>query len=116
MQDSIITPILTNLVMLLPMFLVFLTGIILALARWNRHPLVSMLTCIGFAIICFMLIAVSGLSIWLPRYLARSGEAAPNLGAIFKIIHLTGSILGACGWGFILAAIFMGRSRRLPEK
>ncbi|MCX7048028.1 MAG: hypothetical protein NTX50_21395 [Candidatus Sumerlaeota bacterium] len=116
MQDSILTPILMNLVMLIPMFLVFLAGIILALVRWNRHPLVSILTCIGFAIICLMLIAVTSLNNWLPRYMARSGEAAPNLGAMFNIIHIIGSILGACGWGFILAAIFMGRSRRLPEK
>ncbi len=48
MDTNLTSLIINSLLMQVPVFLVWLVGLVLALVRWKRHPKVSLLTCIAF--------------------------------------------------------------------
>jgi hypothetical protein len=78
----------------LPVYLVWLVGVILALVSWKKHPSVSLVTLIGFVIL-YLLTFVSLL------ITASHGMISGQLGIIFFE-----ALIRACAWGLILAAIF----------
>ena len=98
----------------IPLYIVFLIGIILAIVTWKRHPRVSMLVCIGIVIDCIAMTVGTGLFAWLPNYWMQSGRTTSELGNIMGIISLCRIIITAGAWGIIITAIFIDRSQPLP--
>jgi hypothetical protein len=78
----------------LPVYLVWLVGLILSLAGWKKHPSVSLVALIGFVIL-FLLALVTQLTT--PRYGVNWSQAG---------IAFLEALIRAGAWGLVLAAIF----------
>ena len=78
----------------LPVYLVWLVGIILALVGWKKHPSVSLVALIGFVIL-FLLALFTQLTT------VRHGVNWSQVGVAFLE-----ALVRAGAWGLVLAAMF----------
>ncbi|MEO7913536.1 MAG: hypothetical protein ABIV47_28120 [Roseiflexaceae bacterium] len=93
-----------------PQLLIWLAGIALAIAWWQRAPKVALVTCIACGL--FLLDALIGTAILvvLPSMMIDNGQSAPQIGNAFALISGVRSLLHAVIWVAVLFAIFSGRS------
>jgi hypothetical protein len=88
----------------LPLCTVCLIGFILALVRWQRHPITSLLTVLGTGILAF-----NSLVWWIvPDRLVTTD----NVTEIFVIHGFARHFLTAAGVALLVAAVFSPQSRR----
>ena len=90
----------------IPVFVVWLAGIVLALVRWKRHPKVSLLTIIAFVIFFAEMLFVFYLDVWKLQTLSA------NLEFVSTVINIIESLMTAAAWGLLLVAIFGWRSEK----
>jgi hypothetical protein len=95
-----------------PVYVVLIVGIVIAAARWSRHPRVSLLAVSGMAILLLFDVVWMLLNPWLQIVLIRQGVMTARLGFIFGLVSFAASLVRALGWGLVLAALFTGRSFR----
>lgn len=94
----------------IPVFLVWIAGIVLALVTWRRHTRVSLLVVI--ALVIFILESLVGgfVNTWLPlNFRSQFGTNVSQIGWVLTAWSCVRSILSAIAWGLILAAIFAWR-------
>ena len=77
-----------------PIYLVWLVGVILALANWKKHPSVSLAALIGFVILVL-------LALFTQLTTVRHGVNWSQAGIAFLE-----ALIRAGAWGLVLAAIF----------
>ncbi|MGD0750499.1 MAG: hypothetical protein ABSA23_03715 [Anaerolineales bacterium] len=78
----------------LPVYLVWLVGVILALVGWKKHPSVSLVALIGFVILVL-------LALFTQITTVRHGVNWSQAGIAFLE-----ALIRAGAWGLVLAAIF----------
>jgi hypothetical protein len=88
----------------LPVYLVWLAGIVLALVNWRRHPRVSLLLLI--AMVLFFLDAAIGPVLNLRLAMLRNRESLVNGPRLVFLIDLARSLIHATSYGLLLGAIF----------
>lgn len=96
----------------IPVFIVWLVGIVLAVVYWRWHPKVSLLAFIALAAFLVTSLFGSALSMWLPIGLQRRGWALARVGMIVTVVGFIRSLVSATLWGLLIAAIFGWRSER----
>ena len=91
-----------------PVMLVWVGGIVFAMTRWRRHPMVSLLTVVALLGLLLTTIAAVCISAWLPRLM---GELDPERAeTIYHMFWAFVSALRAVAWGAILVALFGWRT------
>jgi hypothetical protein len=101
----------TNILTQLPVFLVWIVGIIFAIAYWKRAPRPATYTLIAIAI--FIISAILAIMVNSNLLLGLHARGMP-IGQVSFIIgglNIFISLVRALGWGFILAAVFTARPR-----
>ncbi len=96
----------------LPLYLVWLVGIILAIAFWRRHPRVSLLTII--ALVLFLLEGISGLAFTLATPFLVRGAIA-NYMALNGILSVVQGIVSLIAWIILLVALFGWRQEAAKQ-
>jgi hypothetical protein len=97
----------------LPLYLLWMVGIILALVRWQRHPKVSILAGLAFLILIVNGMASTMTMAWLPGYLqSAQNYSAEQLGQVLSVVRVFFNLVSAVAWSLILVAIFGERNRR----
>jgi hypothetical protein len=99
----------------LPLILAWLTGIILAIVFWHRHPKVSLLAIIALSGFLVLSITGTSLSILLPNSLREQGLSTAKIMVRQGIIATIITLLSAGFWGLLLAAIFSDRKNNPPR-
>lgn len=89
--------------------LVFLAGIVFAIARWKRHPKVSALTVAGLVVFQFQSLAFSSVYYFLPR-LATRGWTWAAIDNLFIVLDVCHDIFFSGAIALLAAAVFIGRS------
>jgi len=89
----------------LPFFAAYLVAAVLALGRWNRHPMTSVLVLTGAGISVFARLA----TLALPAVLAAAGGDAGS--TLWLGFALTG-LLSSAGLACLVAAVFTDRSTK----
>ena len=89
----------------LPFILILLVGFIIALVRWKKHPMVSLLVTLMFAVEVIIVLPFSLAAVLIPTfvsgyYLVRS------LGMITGAVSLIATLASAIVWILALVAIF----------
>lgn len=97
-----------------PLWLVWISGILVALARWQRHPRISLLACILCGALLVESIIGAFITAWLPQFILERGEGATTLGTVFAVIGAIRSLIHAILWGLALFAIFGWRAEQVP--
>lgn len=92
--------------MQLPVYLVWLAGVVLCVYNWQRHPRPARITLIALVVLFLTSLAGTALSSWLPFFLHAQGMAASRMGLISTLIGVIRAVLNALGFGLLLAAIF----------
>ena len=96
----------SNLLVQLPVILVWLVGSILSLSYWRRHPRVSRLTLIAIAVLFVESLAGTYLSFGLPLMLSERGWHSSRLGIFLSTVGFVRALVRAGSWGLLLSAIF----------
>jgi hypothetical protein len=99
----------SNLLVQLPVILVWLVGVILSLSYWRRHPKVSRFTLIAIAVLFVESLAGTYLSLYLPLTLSERGWNSGRLGILLSTVGFARALVRAVSWGLLLAAIFARR-------
>src|SRR6266498_4287180 len=99
----------------LPSLLTLLACMIFAIARWKRHPKVSLVVLISLGLLFFHVLVFSIVYNWVPDWFIRSATAADIESVsrnVFLVLGLIASSTRAVGFGLLLTAIFMLRKPR----
>ena len=92
----------------LPSFVTLLVCLIIALARWKRHPKVSLIASLGFLFLFLHGLIFSAAYLWLPRLLYGPEHEASR--TFFTMLSLTSSVLFAIFLATLILAVFVDRS------
>ncbi len=103
---EILVQILTAYSVQLPIFLLWVIGIILSLTRYRKHPRVSLLTTAALSILLISNLARTALQVWLPATLPFV-----QVSSAFIILGITSSILSTIAWAMLLVALFGKREQ-----
>ncbi|MCU0874447.1 MAG: hypothetical protein MUE50_19095 [Pirellulaceae bacterium] len=109
-SDEWVFSLLMSLGRMLPMFLVWFIGLVIALVRWPRCPAVSLLVVAASVLAGMTSVATQVIYMVLPRYWDAAGFAR-----IAGIIGVASAFVHACAWVCMLAAAFLGRAKE-PSK
>jgi hypothetical protein len=108
MSHPITLLLISNIAYHIPLYLVWLAGIILACLTRKRNPRASLFTLLAIV----SMFIVSAISIYvsvIPIIGADRGYPLLRLSMITAIARILLSILNACGFGLLLAAVFVNR-------
>ena len=102
---------LSELAQQLPSLITILVCMVLVIARWKRHPTVSLLAVIGLFLLLlhgpvFMLIYAQGPSLFL-----GTNYTSEDIRSLFLVLGLIFNSTRAIAFAPLLAAIFIGRPR-----
>lgn len=100
---------LPSLVTSIPSVLVDVVLMVVAIARWNRHPRVSMLACTSAVLMLVLDVLVRALFAVLPFRLHESGRSMADTGAIYGVLGGISGLLHAVALGLLVAAVFSDR-------
>ncbi len=106
-------PTLSALAVQLPIFLVWLIGLILAIVFWKKHPRVSLFATVGISGLFILTLVTTYLNLWLPLMLHERGVSAAQIGVTLGVKGIVTSVFSAIFWGFIIGAILGWRKK--PE-
>ena len=109
-SDEGVFAVLISLGHMLPMFMVWLIGMVIAVVRWPRCPAGSMLVIAAIMVAGMTSVATQVIYMVLPRYWDAAGFAR-----IAGIIGVASAFVHACAWACMLAAAFLGRTKE-PSK
>lgn len=109
---NIISAAIRNWVVMFPMFVMWGIGILIALARWRRHPKVSLLVVLS----CGLSLAINFVTPILHQLAFSLLQSSSNsLPAILTGISLVGACLAAVSIGLMLFAVFTNRPENEPS-
>jgi hypothetical protein len=94
-----------------PLLIVWIIGIVLSVATWRKHPQVSLLAFVGFAIQLFQ--SSGGILFyyyWLTTQPGVFGMSSQQFGMVFSIVNFAQICLSAVAWALVLFAIFRWRN------
>jgi hypothetical protein len=103
-------PLLATMLPMIPQFLVWVFGFVLALVHWGRHPRVCALTVIAVVTAAAGAVATRVVFTLIPPLRERLGFE--NLSLAFGIAGFVGSCVVALAWALLLAAVFSGRNAK----
>jgi hypothetical protein len=116
MEDmAVLTAILARIATLTPIIIAWAIGIVLALARWKRHPRVSLFALVAFVVMIVTTIITSVLYIWLPMTIRNSGWSVAQISTILAGVGIVSTVIQAVAWAMVLWAIFGWRDQRKEE-
>ena len=98
--------------MRLPLYLVFIAGVILSIVYWQKHPKVSLWALIGFGIMILLNIIspfIENLIIRLPE---THGYAHDQIGKFFAVYGIIYSIIETTALVLVLFAVFGDRQKK----
>ena len=98
---EILVATLSNLLVQLPILLVWLIGIVLAFVFWRRHPQVSLLALIGFGLLFVLTVIGAFLNIALPVWMSQQRIPASQMSIVYLIRGVIPSLLNAVAWVLI---------------
>lgn len=101
---------LTSLARQIPIFLVYLIGIILALVWIRKHTKASIFLIIAIVILFFNSVTMTGIYMWLPNYLRDLGISPADYDLYYLVIGIVSNLIEAVAFILILLAVFSGRS------
>lgn len=95
-----------------PIVLVWLVGIGLAVAHWQRHPRVSLLVVSAIVLSLLTVLIGTPLNLWLPLATRNFGWSTGQLGVVLLLTNVVRSLIAAVAWGLMIAAVFAWRGER----
>ena len=117
MNTNFYSILLQNIIVQLPVIIVALVACIVTVMNWHQSPSASRFSLIGFGlmlVLCFIIPIAQSFVQW--KLMPIGGPAPANIRYIFTGLGFLWAILRAVSYGFLLAAVYTGRSepRSMP--
>jgi hypothetical protein len=88
-----------------PLYVVWVIGIVLAVVRWRRHPRVSLLLLVALVALLLTSLGLTLLRAWATHQMAGpAGWTGQQLSWFFSALGLLGVLVSAAAWGLTLFA------------
>jgi len=100
----------------IPMLLVTLGGIVVAIARWRRHPRVSLMTVLALALYWVEAFVFLCLRYWLPNLVETLKISGSAINVLLVVISLLDDFAFAVVIILLVAAAFSGRKPAYTTK
>jgi hypothetical protein len=111
MASSPLASHLIALIISLPLYAVWVVGILVALARWQKHPSVSGLLGGGLAAMLVTSLTLRLGSLWIIESMRQAGQSVSTSSFYLGILGITGSLVRTGAWIAFLVALFGWRLR-----
>lgn len=112
MPDYILRNALQNLLTAMPLFIVWVVGIVIAIVQWKKSPRKSIISIIAFLLLLFGFLFELAFNTFGIQWLNTSRAAFGYARTLSIIIPLFFNLLRTTAWVFILLAIF-GKTKAL---
>lgn len=101
---------------LMPLMVIWLAGIVVALARWQRHPMVSLLTVLALLIMSVVAVGFTLLNRWLITAQVEMGYSGSQIASSLAVLNVGRTLVTCLGYALLLLAVFgwRGRPFRIP--
>lgn len=90
-----------------PFILVHLTGLVLAVARWGRHPRVSLLAALAFALFLVNILLGRGVFYW--RWNLADAQNLPRTMQVIGAVNHATNVMSLAAWILLLVALYRWR-------
>jgi hypothetical protein len=100
---------LSSLVTSIPIVIVDVALMVVAIARWNRHPRVSMLAATSAVVMLVLDVLARAMFVVLPLKLRESGRSVADLGVVYSVLGGVTGLFHAIAVGLLVAAVFADR-------
>jgi high-affinity Fe2+/Pb2+ permease len=108
--DDMLMNILTGLVSGLPVYLVWLVGVIYALVTWRKHPGISVLAIAALLMQLLVSLVFIALTRTVPQIVQKESDlTSAQMSMMFSAFALGQSCLSAVAYLLLLLAVFKGR-------
>jgi len=98
----------------IPLFIIWIVGLVLAIIRWKKDPKKAVFTLLAILIIGFVLLLEIAWNIFGVRWVNTNPSVIRMARTLFIVIPLAINLLRATSWVFILLAIF-SQPKQIPE-
>jgi hypothetical protein len=98
-----------------PLILVLLGGIFFALARWNRHPNISLLTFVGLLLYLLKFFIFAGLAFSIPRIMESMHWSYAVANNLYLLLDVLNSLVFS-GILILLVAVAFAQRGKAPLK
>ena len=115
MDGSIIPVYFLSLLPSLPLYLIWIIGLVLSIVHWKKHSRVSLFTFISLSILLVLSLISVFLELWLPINAFNEGFSAREIGIIWMRIKVIASVISSIAWSMLFVAIFGGRKQILKS-
>lgn len=95
-----------------PVYVAMVVGIVLAIARWDRHPRASMFASVAFVGLILLNVAGTTVGVTLPLSMIHRGASASEVGVYMAAFSVGSSILQSLCWGLLIAALYGERGAK----
>jgi hypothetical protein len=102
-----------NLLADIPVFIALLACMVFVVMRWKRSPKAALLALIGLVLLLLHTPIFEAIYALVPEMMARSGSTSSSSWNTFFLLGLINYSAMALAFGFLLAAVFVGRNRSL---
>ena len=106
---SVLDQMLAQLLAQSPMLVVYLIGLVMALAFWGRHPGPCLLTFLSMGLLLLTSVGVTYVQVEWVRGQALRGSAV-TLGERLRLLAIVASFVRAGATGLLIWAVFSGRT------
>ncbi len=108
--------VLSSLVTSIPTLAVDVVLLIVAVARWNRHPRVSMFAAAAGGLLLMLDLLGRAFFAILPLKLHESGTSTASMGLYYAVLGGASSLLHAIAMSLLIAAVFSERASVSPPQ
>jgi amino acid transporter len=116
MPNFITRMVLQALISALPLFIVWIIGLVVAIIRWKKDPKKAVFTLLAILIVGFVLLLEIAWSIFGIRWMNTSRTGIRMARTLVIVVPLTINLLRAGGWILILLAIFSQPKKSRDEE
>jgi FtsH-binding integral membrane protein len=93
----------------LPLYLVWIVGLVLAVMYRRRDQRVAILTAVALTLFLAVSLCTNVVSSAVPSLTLSQGWSTQSISMIFAVTGILGALIAAGAWIMILVAIFSGR-------
>ena len=108
-MDTFFSPYIVALLTQIPLFIIYIVGIITGLSQRKNHPRASLLTILAMVGLFFSSLVLVGIQIWLPRYLSINTGSTANIRLVLGIVSILRNLVDAVAIGLLLLAVYNKR-------
>jgi hypothetical protein len=115
-MDTFFSPYIVALLTQIPLFIIYIIGVIVALSQRKNHPRASLFTILAMVGLFFSSLVLVGVQIGLPHYLASNTSPTMDIRLVLGIVSGLRNLIDAIAIGLLLIAVYNRRISQTQQR